>query len=43
MMPCTRARTSLLTTRVLLMTWDTVETETPARSATCFIVATVFS
>src|SRR5881275_3086246 len=38
-MPSTRCRTSSLTTRVLLITCDTVEIDTPARSATCFIVA----
>jgi hypothetical protein len=34
----TRLRDSSLTVRVLLMTWETVETESPARSATSRIV-----
>jgi hypothetical protein len=41
-MPCTRVRTSSLTARVLLITCETVEIDTPARSATCFIVAIAF-
>jgi hypothetical protein len=41
-MPCTRVRTSSLTARVLLITCDTVEIDTPARFATCFIVAIAF-
>src|SRR5471032_2997281 len=35
----TRRRTSSLTIRVLLMTWETVVVDTPDFSATCFIVA----